>query len=83
MIGTDSTVEERAEFKSLFNSLCDRNARLSAQELVFTLTVFKNLQADTFDFDQQLQVTNIQGGILYDDVAAQGRVTNLSCVKKI
>lgn len=82
MIGTDST-EERAEFESLFNSLSDRDARLSAQELVFTLTVFKNLQADTFDFDQQLQVTNIQGGILYDDVVAQGRVTNLTSIKKI
>ena len=83
MIGTDADKVDRQEFRLLFNTLCDKDARLSAQELVFTLTVFRDLAKDTYKIDQLLDIKNIQGGIMYDIVAAQERLGNLSNIKTL
>jgi hypothetical protein len=75
-------MEERKEFKELFDELYTSDQKQTAINMVFTLTVWKGLSKDTFENLDKLYVQNITGGLLYEDEAAQGMIKSIDNINK-
>ena len=81
MVGNEYTDEERVKFIEIFESMIGKGHYSAAHENVFTLTVFRNLTATSYIPHEYFEITGIKGGTLYENTAAQGRLTTTNNIK--
>ena len=72
---------DRTEFRDEFDRFyaSDQSAAL---KMVFTITIFNNLDRVNFKIDDLLEINSISGEKLYRN-QPQGNVNNISIIKKI